>query len=633
MVDNPRDVPFRGGFVLTRERRDEVAHFRSRDLGHGWALWTDDGCATDIAEADGDLVVVRGHWADLSDDATDEGPAGTLLRLLRTDERAFHERLGKLAGRHVIITLRGGRLRVYHDALGLRSLYYSTTSPLVASHLRLLQRLESHETQFTSKVALTAWDESLCAGVRHLLPNYWLDPDAAEVTRYFPLEPNRYMDWSVDERLSRVEELWHRELEIYAKTHPRTAVSVTGGLDSRLMLAMARNHLPDYEAFTYTVDSKRSPWTRSLHQDGEIVRDLLPFLNVKNHTFMDVEEEPTLPKPLERSLRANAWTKHGHRLIPHYRAAFPESDWIHLRGTGVEVVRRYWPMAAGMTEFEDVIHRLTRSGSPDLRPRGRELGYDRDLCGYGCMDLAYWEVRMGKWHAELLNESDAAFETFVPIATREIFELLLAFNDRDRLSGLAVRELINRNHPVLNFVGANDLRNLYEQRRDEVRALEQVELRGHIVVKADGKKVKPEVRHTGCLSIPRENFEAGATATAVICVTQKQGDLQFTVHNEYESQGRGAFAWAVVVDSQEMIRCDGAASALPARVTLTNVPEGAAIKLRLLALRTLKKGSWQAASVTSVDELTFRKRQELNGQLAAACDSPHAEICGKRDMA
>lgn len=633
MADNPRDIPFRGGFVLTRERRGEVAHFASRELGHGWVLWTDDGCSTDLAEADGDIVVVRGHWADLSDDATDGGPAGPLLRLLRTDERAFHERLGQIAGRYVIIAIRSGHLRVYHDALGLRSVYYSTTSPLVASHLRLLQRLESHETQFTSKVALTAWDESLCSGVRHLLPNYWLDPDTADVARYFPLEPNRYMDWSIDERLARVEELWHRELEIYAKTHPRTAVSVTGGLDSRLMLAMAREHLPRYRAFTYTVHQRGSAWAKSLNKDGRIVRDLLQYIDVQSHDFLDVSSRPPLPEALTRALRANSWASHGHFLIPHYREAFPEPDWLHLRGTGVEVIRKYWPRAAGMTEFENIVHRLTRSGSPDLRVRGRELGFDQEIHGYERMDLAYWEVRMGKWHAELLNESDAAFETFVPIATREIFELLLTFNDRDRLSGLAVRELINRNHPVLNFVGANDLRNLYEQRRDEMSELEQVELRGHIVVTAEGRKVKPEVRHTGYLSIPREDFEAGATATAVICITQAPGDLQLTVHNEYESRGRGAFAWTVVVDSQEMIRCDGAASALPARVTLTNVPKGAVVKLRLQALKTLQKGSWQAASVTSVDELTFRKRQELNGRLAAACDSPHAELHGERGMA
>src|SRR5699024_6605688 len=82
-------------------------------------------------------------------------------------------------------------------------------------------------------------------------------------------------------------------------------------------------------------------------------------------------------------------------------------------------------------------------------------------------DLFYWEIRMGKWHSEILNENDAAFETVLPHNSRRILKLLLSYSPEQRKSSFAVKELINSNAPILNFFGVNDKRNLYEIVRDE----------------------------------------------------------------------------------------------------------------------------------------------------------------------
>ena len=621
-----RDVPHARGFVLTRDPLDQVAHFGRRELPHGWNLWCDDAVATESAQtSEGLFVLIRGHWADLSDDRdADESTAEALLRSLMLSEREFHEHLGRIAGRYVVLMLRDGAMRVYHDAIGLRSVYYSSTSPLVCSHLSLLLSLEPHPNHLPNKVALTAWDFSPVKDVLHLLPNHYLDLGSNEVRRYFPLEPNRYTGMSADDRLARVETLWQRELDLYAREYPRIAISVTGGLDSRLMLAMARNHVADYRGFTYTVSHRSSVWARSLNDDGRIVNRLLPYLRLKDHSFIHLDESEEVPQDLGTVIRSNAWTSHGHKLIPHYRATFPEADWLHLRGTAVEIVRKYWPRQEGLNDFENVIHRLQREGSPDLMKRAGELGYSSAMHGYELMDLVYWEVRMGKWHAELVNESDAAFETFVPISTREILELLLAFDDEERRDGYAVRELINRNDPVLNFWGTNDRRNIYEQQRDEEQS-RRVFLRGHTARTEDGKKLDYPTPDGGFLHLPKESFLKGVTTTAIIDVPRSSGDLQFTVLNDYTSSSRGAFTWSVVVDSAEVLRCDGAVSSLPARVTLRGLEAGSVVKLRLTAGRDLQRPSWQAASRTEVGDKRFTTPSGSTG-LVVGCDLPEAEI-------
>lgn len=617
-----RLLPFSRGFLLTREELDSVVHFEQTRLPGGWSLWGDAGVRSERADGSGVTVVIRGHWADLHEDAS-AGLAEQLMQAWHRGEVCFHEYLNVIAGRFVVVLVAGESARVYHDPLGVRSVYYHAGRPRVASHLQLLLQDEEPTRLLEDKPALGTWDLTPFAGARQLLPNFWLDPASATVTRYYPTpKGNRFLSASAEERLSRVETLWQRQLDAYASTHPQTVMSLTGGADSRLMLAMAGKSTSGYATFTYAAAEARSPWTRSLHQDGKIVRQLLPLTGVSAHTFLQVDPKPKVPKDLRRVASMNSWTEHGHFLLPQYREHFPGSDWLHIRGNGVEVVRRYWPRHPGMSDRENVMARIGKGDADESRARYHALGYEHDYPGFELMDLAYWEVRMGKWHSEVVNESDVAFDSLLPIGVREILELLLAFDERERQEGFAMRELINRQNPVLNFIGMNDTRNLYEQVRDRGRD-DWVRLRGHTLRKASGHPARyPEPRGAH-LCIPKEAFSAGTSATAIIHVMGVDGDLQFTVRNGYESAGLGVFEWSVVLDSDQVITCDGAASGMPARVTLRNVRKGQVVKLRLTALRDAKKSSWQAASVTSAHELTEFPRDHV-GTLQAACDSPHA---------
>lgn len=623
-----RDQPYAGGFVLTRANLPEVAHFSKEELPNGWFLWCDhDLVDTEIARQDTEsALVIRGHWADLSDTPPPSGQlAMELLAIASQSEEQLHERLARIAGRYVVIAVVAGKTTVVSDSLGLRSIYYSTSSALVSSHARLLLTLEPHDRWLEHKPALTAWDESPWVDVRHLLPNFALDPERAEVWRVFPRTSNRYRSMSAADRLARVEELWHREMQIYADAGHPLAISVTGGLDSRLMLAMAREHLHKFRAFTYTVPRGSSAWSRSIHLDGVIVEQLLPYLGLEGHDYIDVTERPPRTPTLDKLIRSNSWTSHGHYLLPHYRRLFPTGTAQHLRGTGVEIIRRYWPRLRDRTDYENVLTTLRQVGSPDLVLRGRELGYEGDTYGYELMDLVYWEVRMGKWHSELLNESDAAFDTFVPIATREIFELLLAFDAPDRECGLTVTELINRNFPLLNFIGANDSRNLYEQVRDDSPPPHR-RLRGHVVLDPQGEKRRYTGLHPSELVIPHDEFVKGASATALVMTTPENGTLQLTVQNDYESpQGAGVFSWHIMVGSREVAWCDGAATKLPVRLTIKGLKRDEPVKLRLRALKTMQKRSWQLATLTTVKDVEFFP-SDNEAQLSAAADCPDVHV-------
>lgn len=481
-----RDLPFAGGFVLTRSQHSEIAHMVATDLPGGWRFWTDSLVATSYAEADsGDFLVIRGHWADLSEaNGRDSDVARSLLIAAGDSSDQFHKRLNLLAGRYAIVLRIGEEVRVYNDTLGTRSVYYSLQSEIVCSHLRLLQQVEPQSGRIhkTAANAAVAMDDTFFRTARQLLPNFYLDAVSRSIVRFYPFEENQYTAWSHEDRMSRLVELWNRQLASYAKSHPRKVISLSGGLDSRLTLALSEEYVPSFSAYTYgctappdrdmTSGEKRR--FLELEQDVDTAQQVARLVRPKSHMLFDVTDSKVFrePHPMKESLRKllqlNTWWSHSRGMIPRYKEALPGDDWLHLRSTGVEVIRRYWLAENSIEGVYDVILRRSkgRVTREMISDRAHALGYNSDLYGHHTIDLMYWEVRMGKWHAEVLNETDAAYDTLVPLGTREFFEILLAYGETQRRDGYAVRELINRQSPLLNFIGCNDTRNLYEQWRD-----------------------------------------------------------------------------------------------------------------------------------------------------------------------
>ena len=481
-----RDLPFAGGFVLTRSQHSEIAHMVSTDLPGGWHFWTDSLVTTSYVEADsGDFLVLRGHWADLNAaNSSNSDVARSLLIAAGVSSEEFHRRLNFLAGRYVIVLRVGGEVRVYNDTLGTRSVYYSLQSEIVCSHLRLLQQVEPQSGRIhkTAANAAVAMDDTFFRTARQLLPNFYVNADSRSIVRFYPFEENKYTTWSHEDRMLWLVELWNRQLESYAKSHPRTVISLSGGLDSRLTLALSEKYVPSFSAYTYgctapperDMTSGQKKRFLELEQDVDTAKQVARLVQPKSHMLFDVTdskvflERSPIKESLQKLLQSNTWWSHSKGMIPRYREALPGDDWLHLRSTGVEVIRRYWLAENSIDGVCDVISRRSKGGVTRemISDRARALGYDSDQYGHHIIDLMYWEVRMGKWHAEVLNETDAAYDTLVPLGTREFFEILLAYPETQRRNGYAVRELINRQVPLLNFIGCNDTRNLYEQWRD-----------------------------------------------------------------------------------------------------------------------------------------------------------------------
>ncbi|WP_345311342.1 hypothetical protein [Kocuria gwangalliensis] len=591
-------------------------------------------------------VLVHGLCLHAGLEEIEVSPAEHLARMAALGEREFLDALDSLGGRHVILLGDNHGFRVFNDATGMRSVYFSEGGSLVASHLRLIADAHPHPIRNDEQGrqgAMAGWDRTPFVGISSLLPNHYLDVADWSVRRFYPRETNHYEGWSTARKVEAFRDMWNREMRHLVATGSKLVMSLTGGADSRTGLALSMDHVDDIELFTYTAKTNTGDkWSKSMTRDKHLVEEIKALAPLQ-HRYFHVGTK-NLPRTAEinASLEKNTWQSHGRWLVPHYANAYPQDDVVHLRGNAYEIGRAYW----GTNEWNDDLESLQQlyrkrtkrdkgleseeSRAADFHRGVRRWEFDIPLHGFHRWDLFYWETRSGRWLAEILNETDVAFETCVPMNVRAMVEISLAFSIQERSEGYLFSELINSGYPVLNFPGKNDYRNLYEQTRDErltATALHVAEsplpLEPEFTVTTVAGKTHSVNPGNENIHIPREDFVPGARVERSLRTAPNSGDVTFTLTSPYcHAKAEGHWLYQICVDRRPVARWDGAARRRPVHVTVSGVTAGTRVSIQILALRAHPgAASWETASRARITDTIFTERIPRQS-LQVATDMP-----------
>lgn len=178
------------------------------------------------------------------------------LSLRLPDLAQFAEWLYTLSGRWLAILLTGDRERVYMDAVGSLVCVYSPSLGIVAASPALVpytaetqDRVELIEQMpIPESVAMYFVGMTPRYGVSRLLPNHYLDLAEWQQHRHWPCGPiQRVAD--TDAACAEVGAFVKRNIAAVAAEYP-LQLSITGGRDSRLLMACARSLIEDIQFFT-----------------------------------------------------------------------------------------------------------------------------------------------------------------------------------------------------------------------------------------------------------------------------------------------------------------------------------------------------------------------------------------------
>lgn len=284
------------------------------------------------------------------------------------------------------------------------------------------------------------------AEVQQLLPNHLLDLRSGAVRRFWPWAP--LAEVGFDQAVARGTEILTSTIAS-AGRRSALALPVTGGLDSRVLLAASRDLQRDI--FFYTLDKRRSGDSR---MDITVAGNMLRRLGL-SHNVIDcnVGVDPDFEAIYQR----NVVTAHPEWavIVDALRRQYPPRHLV-LNGNCAEIARCYYrhtprgavskgrEVDAGYLAYLENMEgnnlaleefHAWLQGAPTPEERGRiEL-----------LDLFYWEQRMGRWQAMSQLEWDLAQETLSPYNNRELLTLLLgvdpARRDRPDLFMAMIRKL------------------------------------------------------------------------------------------------------------------------------------------------------------------------------------------------
>ncbi len=368
-------------------------------------------------------------------DRPEKDDARILKRLLPESRNPLDviPRTSGIAGRWILIASNGDAAVLLGDPCGLRSVYYTQPAPFCcASQPSLMPNpAYSHEAEqhfnnssYRRKDREYWWPSgvSLYRGISHLTPNHYLDLRTGETRRFWPRQPLIPLD--LDEAAERAAALLKR-MVVGAAARFRLALPITAGVDSRTLLAAARDIASDLYCYTLVYDRL----TPKSH-DVAVPARLLPSLGLR-HEVMDCKER--MPDDFRRIYMANVADAHeawGDIAYGLHRA-YPQ-DRVCLKGNVSETARCfYYKDAYPRTIDGPELARL--AGMPGNEFAARHFRQWLDLaapvaraCGLDILDLFYWEHRMGNWQAMSQLEWDIAQEAFTPFNCRDLLALLLS---------------------------------------------------------------------------------------------------------------------------------------------------------------------------------------------------------------
>ena len=355
------------------------------------------------------------------------------------DPRALVTALDHFGGRYVLFVFHEQENFVLNDAGGLRPIYFHLSG---AGELWLAPQpgLISDKFGFTHSEAAdrflaseairknpepwfpgasTPFDE-----ITHLLPNHLLDLDSGRVERYWPLKPLKKIP--LKQGVARSAEIIRNTVKA-AHQRFELALGLTGGYDSRVLLAASRELVSDIHIFTMI-------YYKLTRQSSDIVvaAELAQKAGVAHQVFacdqaMDDEFAWLYEHNLERSY-------HNYGNIVYGRCMNLDPQMVVLKAAMSEITRCFY-YHAGVYPYNitpELLCRLSRLGTDELVMQAFSEWYANaryvEKLGYKLLDLFYWENRIANWQAMGQLEFDLAHEELTPYNQRELLVTMLGVN-------------------------------------------------------------------------------------------------------------------------------------------------------------------------------------------------------------
>lgn len=638
------------GFIFTDKEYENIPnYYKSHNILDKYIYSYDERTPSVIYINKNNFVIIHGNFKHVGLQVAMDSKdlAEILCDSYINNYSEFLDTLDFIGGRFAIIIGTDKEIEIFNDATAMRSVYYTTDHQnFVASHFNLVKdntRTEAFQLARKYGAIDFTYDRSPALNVRAIMPNFKLDFNSKKLNRFFPRENNKYTELDIEERYQIFERLWKNQVDYFISNFEDIAFSLTGGNDSRISLSMLKEHKEKIRMFTYAsvtnTEDVSDKFEKSHDNDRRILEQMKSNLDLNHEFYFFKDNKFDFTDEEMSALMKNVFRSHGRFLVAYYMKSFPKEQSLHIRANLMEIGRAFLISPTDKNNVESVNAsfipyainktRKKREDINDLREytaNQNEKFYSENLFDYHRLDLAFWETRMGRWHAEIVNETDIAFQSLIPYNMRALIDISLSFPYDIRKSIKFFRDLINRNYPVLNFFGYNNFNNLYEQgtsldmnihspySKFKDNIFNQFNLYSH-----DGSLVSSYKNNENTIFINRDNLKSGNYAELRFQYNKNKGHLNLSLRSPYSSKaGKNTLVYEVFKNDELILKEDMTSWKFKNNITVFNMQKDDIITIKVVLLKNLSGTSWQNASRLIINEYTeYSSMKNIEAKVSA----------------
>jgi len=350
------------------------------------------------------------------------------------------EYMADLCGRFVFLFKLDGKMGLINDLIGSRSVYYSIQNDFLwcASQPSTLAKIINMKEDCSNDIVKfiaedlyingeASWigDGTKYVGVKHLLPNHYLDFDTKKAVRYWPVKRLERLD--VESAAIQSASILKNTMKA-AKCRFKLIQAITAGWDSRCLLAATKDIKDDIVYYIQKFGSMNNK-----HADIVIPQILARKIGLN---FSVISCNKAADEWFVNALKNNVFVLHNPSKIKLYYNFLQQfSERVNMAGYIGEIGRtRYGILPVKKIEelLEIVNLQESRYAYSSLENWFSETSELANRFDYNIRDLFYWEQKMGNWGTMFSSELDIAIEEFYPFGTRTLIETFLSVRKEDR---------------------------------------------------------------------------------------------------------------------------------------------------------------------------------------------------------
>ncbi|GAB4388043.1 MAG: hypothetical protein Kow0025_05030 [Thermodesulfovibrionales bacterium] len=352
-----------------------------------------------------------------------------------------------MAGRYALLYRDERTFAVVHDPLGLREVYYATRPNRVicGSQPNLVDRFSEPRLGATRDEGILRFyredlklgrsgrlwvgDETYFDGVKHLMPNHYLEVASLTAKRYWPNRRLERMDLDTAVKLSC---RYLRGTLKAVTSRFDVMMAVTSGIDSRSLLAASREVR---DRIYYFINQE--PPLHGGSPDIRVPREMFGKLGVPFHVH---EVDGRVDEEFREVFLDNVFMSTDLILPTIYNVYFKNhGNKVNLLGVG-EIGRDYYGKApsrlTGYYLARNLKYKRSRYATEQCEKWLEEASKAAEEYNVDIMKLFLWEGLLANWGVVGNSESDIAIEEFDPYDSHYIYEIMLSIDRKHTMGGL-----------------------------------------------------------------------------------------------------------------------------------------------------------------------------------------------------